>query len=86
MQEVGEIMHLAGSGRVIVELTERLADGQILCDKNGAKVAKVVEVIGPVKKPFASAAPLTNNINRYVGSAVFASEPPARTKNRRKRN
>jgi RNA-binding protein len=67
-------MHLAGSGRVIVQLSKELIEGQILCDKNGTRVAKVMELIGPVKRPFASATPLTNNIKKYVGKSVFASE------------
>jgi RNA-binding protein len=74
LQEVGEIMHLAGSGRVIVQLSKELVEGQILCDKDGTRVAKVMELIGPVKRPFASATPLTNNIKKYVGKSVFASE------------
>ena len=67
-------MHLAGSGRVIVQLSKELVEGQILCDKKGTRVAKVMELIGPVKRPFASATPLTNNIKKYVGKSVFASE------------
>ena len=69
-------MHLAGSGRVIVQLSKELVEGQILCDKKGTRVAKVMELIGPVKRPFASATPLTNNIKKYVGERVFASEEP----------
>lgn len=71
-------MHLAGSGRVIIQLSERLVEGQILCDEKGTRIAKVVELIGPVKRPFASASPLTNNIKRYVGRNVFATEQPAK--------
>ncbi len=67
-------MHLAGSGRVIVQLSKELVEGQILCDKKGTRVAKVMELIGPVKRPFASATPLTNNIKKYIGTSVFASE------------
>ena len=74
MQEVGEIMHLAGSGRVIVQLSKELDEGQILCDKKGTRVAKVMELIGPVKRPFASATPITNNIKKYIGTSVFAAE------------
>ena len=87
MQEVGEIMHLAGSGRVIVQVSSKLGEGQVLCDKDGTRVAKVVELIGPVKRPFASASPLTNNVKKYIGKSVFAAEPsPARSqKNRRKK-
>ncbi|QUC63972.1 hypothetical protein NsoK4_05785 [Nitrosopumilus sp. K4] len=74
MQEVGEIMHLAGSGRVIIQLSEKVVEGNILCDEKGTRVAKVMELIGPVKRPFASASPLTNNIKKYIGKSVFATE------------
>ena len=64
-------MHLAGSGRVIVQLSKELVEGQILCDNKGTRVAKVMELIGPIKRPFASATPLTNSINKFVGKRVF---------------
>ncbi len=67
-------MHLAGSGRVIIQLSNKLVEGQILCDEKGTRVAKVMELIGPVRRPFASATPLTNNIKKYIGKSVFASE------------
>jgi len=69
-------MHLAGSGRVIIQLSNKLVEGQILCDKKGTRVAKVMELIGPVRRPFASATPLTNNIKKYIGKSVFAVEQP----------
>jgi len=74
LQEVGEIMHLAGSGRVIIQLSKELVEGQILCDKKGTRVAKVNEMIGPVRRPFASATPLTNSIKKYIGKSVYATE------------
>ncbi len=67
-------MHLAGSGRVIIQLSKELAEGQILCDEKGTRVAKVMELIGPVSRPFASATPLTNNIKKFIGKSVFADE------------
>ena len=70
-------MHLAGSGRVIIQLSEELVEGQILCDEKGTRVAKVNEMIGPTSRPFASATPLSNNIKKYIGKGVFASEEPS---------
>ncbi len=67
-------MHLAGSGRVIIQLSNKLVEGQILCDEKGTRVAKVMELIGPVRRPFVSATPLTNNIKKYIGKSVFAVE------------
>ena len=81
-------MHLANSGRVIIQLKKALPEGQILCDEKCSRVAKVMELIGPVTKPFASATPLTNNIKKYKGRKVFALEvSPAKKykKFRRKR-
>ena len=86
MQEVGEILHLANSGRVIVRLSNTVSAGQILCDEKSTKVAKVNELIGPVAKPYASAMSLTDNIKKFVGKKMFAFDiPPAKKQNRRKR-
>ncbi len=71
MQEVGEVLHLASSGRVVIKLSKPLRDGQIIVDESGTKVAKVSEMIGPVDAPYASAIPLTNNIKRHIGQHVY---------------
>ena len=86
MQEVGEILHLANSGRVIVRLSNTVSAGQILCDERSTKITKVTELIGPVAKPYASAMSLTNNVKKFVGKKMFAFDiPPAKKQNRRKR-
>ena len=88
MQEVGEILHLAHSGRVIVRLSKTVTQDQILCDESSTKIAKVTELIGPVSKPYASAMSLTNNIKKFVGKKMFALDIPSAKKhkeNRRKR-
>jgi len=88
LQEVGEILHLATSGRVIVRLSKTVVQDQILCDENSTKVAKVTELIGPVAKPYASAISLTNNIKKFVGKKMFAFDIPTaknHKENRRKR-
>jgi len=81
-------MHLAKSGRVIVQLSKLVEEGQVLCNDKSGKVAKVMELIGPVSKPYASAMPLTNNTKKISGMKVFALEStPAKKqkKIRRKR-
>jgi RNA-binding protein len=57
MQEVGEVLHRAKSGRLIIRLAGRVDPGTVLLDSKGRNAAKVVELIGPVSKPYASAAP-----------------------------
>jgi len=80
-------MHLANSGRVIVQLTKLVEEGQILCDEKNTKVAKVMELIGPVSKPYASAIPLTNNVKKFTGKKIFELKitPAKKQKIRRKR-
>jgi RNA-binding protein len=86
LQEVGEIIHLAGSGRVIIRLRTQLDEGKIVCDDTGRRVAKVAELIGPVASPYASAISLTNNIKKYIGKKVyFLDEPVIKTKTRKKK-
>ena len=69
-------MHLASSGRVIIRLSTTVRDGQLLVDDSGRKIAKVSEMIGPVDAPYASATPLTNDIQKYVGKKIFMDEEP----------
>ena len=83
MQGVGEVLHLASSGRVIIRLTKELHDGQLLVDDSGRKIAKVSEMIGPVNAPYASATPLTNNIEKYVGKKIFMLEETPATRPKR---
>ena len=79
-------MHLANSGRVIIKLSSVIKEGQLLCNESSKKIAKVTELIGPVKDPYASAIPLTNNLKKLNGMKVFSFEQtsPAKRKNRRK--
>lgn len=74
MQGVGEVLHLASSGRVIIRLSTTVRDGQLLVDNAGRKIAKVSEMIGPIDAPYASATPLTNDIQKYVGKKIFMGE------------
>ena len=85
MQKIGEISHLAKSGRAIVRLAKRVDEGQILCDEKNVKVAKVVELIGPVSHPYASASILTNNTKKLVGAQVFSMEPSSAVKQKKYR-
>ena len=64
MREVGEILHRARSGRLIIRLLEKLETGSILLDLKGRGAARVIELIGPVSRPYASAAPLSDRSSK----------------------
>jgi len=84
--EVGEILHLARSGRLIVKLniesSQRIKPGELLIDGSGRKVGKVAELLGPVHTPYASVITMTDRTNRLVGSKVFGGGFAKRTRER----
>ena len=73
--EIGEIMHVAKSGRLIVKLNAAgsgVKAGELLIDGSGKRVGKVAELIGPVSAPYASVIPMTDRTSRLVGAKIFS--------------
>ena len=74
LKGIGEVMHLAKSGRLIVRLQEEgryIKSGELLIDSSGKRIGKVIEVIGPVNAPYASVAPFTDRVKKIIGTSVF---------------
>jgi RNA-binding protein len=72
MQEVGEVLHRARSGRLIIRLSQKVEAGTTLLDSKGRKTARVIELIGPVSRPYASAAPASDRADTgKEGRKVF---------------
>jgi RNA-binding protein len=57
-------MHQAKSGRLIVKLTREVRPGVIILDGDKRKLGKVIELIGPVRAPYASVAAVSNRGGR----------------------
>jgi len=73
MEMIGEIIHMAKSGRLIVKVEENPNHnliGQALIDNNGSRIGKIIELIGSVKSPYASVMP-TLNSKYIVGGKVY---------------
>lgn len=64
LKEVGVILHKAKSGRLIVRLSRKVPPGSTVFDDRGKKLGTVVELIGPVKSPYASVALATSRMGR----------------------
>ena len=81
--ELGEVMHFARSGRLIIRLNPSCSFskiGQSIFDINGTKLGKIIELIGSVKSPIASILPEHNKTMATSGTKVF--ERDSATKNR----
>jgi RNA-binding protein len=63
-------MHQAKSGRLIVKLTREVKPGINLFDGDSRKLGRIVELIGPVKAPYASVAVVGSRPGK-VGDPVF---------------
>ena len=70
MLQIGILLHKAKSGLLIVRLKKEVRPGAFLFDEQGKRLGKVVELIGPVRAPYASVVPATSRAGKS-GDAVF---------------
>ncbi len=73
--EIGEVIHLAKSGRLIVKLNVAgvsIKAGELLVDGSGKRVGKVAELLGPISAPYASVIPMTDRTSKLVGAKIFS--------------
>ena len=70
MFQVGILTHQAKSGRLIVKLTKEVRPGVSLVDAEKRRIGRVVELIGPVRAPYASVAVVSSRFGR-AGDPVF---------------
>lgn len=88
MEKIGEIIHLAKSGRLIVKIEENANHnliGEALIDDKGTKVGKIIELIGSIKSPYASVIP-TLDSKYSVGGKVYKSHNLNQYNSSKKRN
>ena len=72
MREVGEVLHAARSGRIILRLEGEVPAGTVLLDAKGRNAVRVMELMGPVSRPYASAVPSSNKFGTK-GQKVYSS-------------
>ena len=70
MLQVGVLMHRAKSGRLVVKLSREVRPGAFLIDKEKRKLGKVIELIGPVRAPYASIAVVSSRTGN-AGDPAF---------------
>ena len=70
MFQVGVLMHQAKSGRLIIKLTKEVKPGAFVLDGDRRKLGRVVELIGPVRAPYASVAVVSSRLGK-AGDPAF---------------
>lgn len=73
MTEVGEIIHKAKSGRLILRIYEQttIKTGDTIIDSQGNKIGNINELIGSVNSPYASVIMLKDKFKIRSGEKVF---------------
>jgi RNA-binding protein len=69
LHQVGSILHQAKSGRLVVRLSKEVRPGAYLLDEKGRRMGRVVELIGPVRSPYASVAAASGKPGKKGGPA-----------------
>jgi RNA-binding protein len=69
LRQVGTILHRAKSGRLIVRLSKEVKTGAFILDDQGKRLGRIVELIGPVRAPYASVSPTTSRTGKGGDSA-----------------
>ena len=64
MRQVGTILHRAKSGRLIIRLSKEVKTGALILDDHGKRLGKIVELIGPVRAPYASVSLTTSRAGK----------------------
>jgi rRNA processing protein Gar1 len=68
---------MARSGRLIVKAQTQVRDGSLIVDEKGRRTGKVMETIGSVASPFLSVQPLTDRVERIIGTKLYIQDRPA---------
>ena len=88
MELLGEILHFSKSGRLIVKIDQNRKNprtGSIVFN-NEKKVGKIVELIGPVRSPYASIVPFIQPRSKTIGMKVFTSTTNNKDRTAKSRN
>jgi RNA-binding protein len=64
------LLHQAKSGRLIIRLSREVRPGVPILDERGRRLGKVVELIGPIRAPYASVAVTSCNVGK-AGDAAY---------------
>jgi RNA-binding protein len=78
MNELGEVLHMAKSGRLIVKMSAATSEKKVIgipvVDSTGKQIGKIQEIFGPVVSPYASVQPGREKLTSIIGTKVFIAD------------
>ncbi len=88
LKKLGRVLHKTSSGLIVVstEDIERVPRLNLpVYDEEARRIGVILDVIGPVEKPFIVVKPENREIEIPPGNLLFFREPPKKPKPRKKR-
>ncbi|MGQ9780778.1 MAG: H/ACA ribonucleoprotein complex subunit GAR1 [Nitrososphaeria archaeon] len=74
MKKLGQVLHQARSGNLVVKADGFLKPSVPVYDRSGKKVGYVIETFGPISSPYVSVRPTTDRIRKLIGSELYTSK------------
>ncbi len=71
MKEAGRIIHYTNSRSYVIEAKAKILPQTLLYDSSGNRIAKVVDLIGPINRPFIVAKPLIVKPRKMVKATLY---------------
>ncbi len=71
MKRIGRILHYTKYGVFVVEAEKAISQNNTIYDDRKRKIGIVVDVIGPINKPYLVLKPLVDKPEKYVGKEVY---------------
>jgi rRNA processing protein Gar1 len=76
LRRIGAVLHFSAQERVIARLEKAIRLGTRLYTSNQQPVGRVIDIFGPIEKPYASLKPISqvNHNTLPPGSALFKAK------------
>ncbi len=71
MKVAGRILHYTKNKMFVIEAKSKIIPETILINSKGEKIGKVIDVIGPVNRPYLVVKPTIEKPEKYVGGEVY---------------
>jgi len=71
MKKAGKIIHYTKYRVFVVEAEEKIIPNTYVVDDRGKKIGVIIDVIGPINKPYLVVKPLIEKPEKYIGKEIY---------------
>ncbi|MEM2142046.1 MAG: Gar1/Naf1 family protein [Candidatus Thorarchaeota archaeon] len=72
MRRLGKVLHISQQGHIIVQTDKTPPVGAVVVDKDVRNVGRIVDVFGPVKRPYVAIRPQEiERTSKLIGQTLY---------------